>query len=161
MTMQGRGDRLKYTACVAAMILAGGPLLSACDALTALDDTPDAQRGGVCASHVTGQRVDDSQCGDWDSDGFYDGGPTGNYMTWYPVNYGGDVPAVGQRVTGGTTRVPTGTPVAKGIPVAGSSAKAGGMAAIQRGGFGVKSGTSGGTGAKSAAGAVGGKSGGS
>lgn len=153
---QGRGPHLRYAAFVGSLIAAGG-LTAACDLPP---DAPDAQYGGVCVSHVTGMRVDDDQCGDWDATGFYDGGPTGNYMVWYPITSTYDVPAVGQRLTGTPPlRVASGTPIAKGVPTAGASAKAGGMAAIQRGGFGIKSGTSGGTGGKAAAGARGGSGG--
>jgi hypothetical protein len=165
---QGRAGYLRYTTYVAALFVAGGPALSACDALAGLDSTPDATYGGVCVDQVTQERVDDNDCGDWDSEGFYSGSPGyngynhGTYMMWYPVSFGGDVPRVGQRITsGGVTKVPSGAAIAKGIPKEGATAKSGGMTAIKRGGFGIKAGTSGGTGAKAATGAVGGKSGGS
>jgi hypothetical protein len=164
MTKQGRPQTLRYTAYVAGLFLLGGPALSACDSF----DSPDAQYGGVCVDQVTQQRVDDNDCGDWDDSGVYSGGPGyhgyshGTYMMWYPVTYGGSVPSIGQRATGGTKTVPSGSAVAKGIPQAGAAANSGGMKSITRGGFGAKSGTSGGTGAKAASsGGSGGKSGGS
>lgn len=134
--MVGRGPVLGYTAVAASFWLAGCSMF----------DSPDAQYGGICVDQVTQQRVDDSRCGDWDDDGFYSG--AGTYMLWYPMTYGGDVPAVGQRATGGVTRVPAGAPIAKGVPKQGATGKAGGMTSIKRGGFGAKAGTSGGTGAK-------------
>jgi hypothetical protein len=148
---------------------AGMLVLTGCSALQSMDTTPNAQYGGICEDDRTGVRIDDKYCGDWDDDGlgYYPGGYGGysgpTRTMWYPVDYGGDVPAVGQRVTTGAVRtVPKGAPVAKGVPPAGASAKTGGMGSITRGGFGVKAGTSGGSGAESAAGAgSGGKSGGS
>ncbi|MET9260358.1 hypothetical protein [Amycolatopsis sp. NPDC004079] len=136
----GRGPVLGCTAMVA------GVLLSGCGVFGA----PDAEAGGVCVDKATGSRVEDSRCGDWDDRGWYDG--PGSYMVWYPTSYAGDVPAVGQRAVGGTRTVASGTPLAKGIPVSGASAKSGGMSGLQRGGFGKASATSGGTGAKAASG---------
>jgi hypothetical protein len=116
--------------------------------LAAIDDeeAQDAQYAGVCVDRATEQRVDDSRCGDWDGEGVFDSG--GTFMMWFPMNYGGDVPGVGQRAYGGTARVPSGAPVAKGVPATGATKAAGGMAGVQRGGFGAKAGTSGGSGAK-------------
>jgi hypothetical protein len=133
-----RGPHLRYVPLVAAMLLA----TSACDAL----DSPNAEYGGVCVDEKTQQRLPDDRCGDWDDAGDYHGG--GTYMMWFPMSYGGDVPGVGQRAYGGTRTVPGGKALAKGVPSAGATAKSGGMSTIQRGGFGVKAGTSGGTGAK-------------
>lgn len=134
----GRGPVLGYTSVVAGIVLSG------CAAFGA----PDAEYGGICVDKVTQQRLDDSRCGDWDDRGVFDG--AGSYLLWYPMSYGGDVPAVGKRAVGGVRSVPSGAPVSKGVPSSGASAKSGGMTAIQRGGFGRASGTSGGTGAKAA-----------
>lgn len=153
----------------AGWVVLGSAGLLALSGCAALDTTPDAQWGGVCEDDRTHVRIDDRYCGDWDDDGLgYWPGGYGGYSgptrsMWYPVDYGGDVPAVGQRITtGAVATVPKGAPVARGVPTAGASAKSGGMSGIKRGGFGVKAGTSGGSGAKAAAGAgSGGKSGGS
>uniref|UniRef100_UPI003F4966BB hypothetical protein n=1 Tax=Amycolatopsis sp. CA-096443 TaxID=3239919 RepID=UPI003F4966BB len=126
--------------------MAASVILSGCGAF----GSPDTEAGGVCVDKATGVRIDDARCGAWDDRGWYDGPDT--YMTWYPANYAGDVPAVGQRATGGVRRVASGTPIAKGVPASGASAKSGGMTAIQRGGFGKGAGTSGGAGAKAASG---------
>lgn len=144
---QGRGDRLKYAASIAGFAALGGIPLSACDGAWDTASAPDAQYGLVCVSHDTGNRVDDDQCpedriGD---DGFYDGGPHGSYATWYPIISTYDVPAVGGHVNNAPPlRVAKGAPIARGVPTTGSSAKAGGMQAVQRGGFGVRSGSVGG-----------------
>lgn len=164
MTLQGSEPKGRYVSFVAATLLAGTPLLSGCDAL---DSTPDAEYGGVCFDRATQNRIEDEHCGDWDDEGVYasepgyHGYPQGTSLMWYPVTYGGHVPGIGQRTTGGMTKVPAGKPLAKGVPKAGATAQSGGMASIKRGGFGVKAGTSGGIGAKAGTGAVGGKSGGS
>lgn len=145
---QGRGDRLKYAASIAGFAALGGIPLSAISACDGAWDTadaagPDARYGLVCVSHDTGNRVDDDQCpedriGD---DGFYDSGPHGSYATWYPVISTYDVPAVGAHVNNSPPlRVAKGTPIARGVPKVGASAKSGGMAGVTRGGFGVHSG---------------------
>lgn len=172
MRMQGArpgwgGGRGRYVGWAVAGTT-GMLILTGCSALNAMDTTPDAQYGGICEDDRTGMRIDDNYCGDWGDDGlgYYPGGYGGyagpTRMMWYPGDYAGDVPAVGQRATGAVRTVPKGAPIAKGMPSTGSTAKSGGMGAIKRGGFGAKAGTSGGSGAKSAAGAgSGGKSGGS
>jgi len=152
----GRGGRY------AGWVVLGSAGLLVLSGCAALDTTPDADWGGVCEDDITHVRIDDSYCGDWDSDGiFYSPGGYNGYshptrMVWYSRDYGGDVPGIGQRVTSAATKVPSGAPVAKGIPKTGATAKSGGMGAITRGGFGVRAGTSGGTGAKAAAGGSGG-----
>lgn len=138
MKRQTRIPALRYVPLVAAVLLTA----SGCDVF----EDPDAEYGGVCVDEVTQQRVDDDRCGDWDDSGHYHGG--GTYMMWFPMTYAGDVPGVGQRAYGGTRTVPAGKPVAKGIPAQGATKASGGMTSVQRGGFGVKAGTSGGTGAK-------------
>jgi hypothetical protein len=159
MTMQGArpgwgkgpGRYLGWLVITSAGVLA----LSGCDAL-ASTPAADAQWGGICEDDRTGVRIDDRYCGDdYDDDGlgYYStgyGGYTGpTRRMWYPAQYTGDVPAVGQRVTTGAVRtVPKGSSVAdKGVPATGSSAKAGGMGSVvRRGGLGV-------SGANSASGA--------
>ena len=168
MTMQGRrpgwgGGRGRYIGW-AVLGSAGVLALSGCDAMMADGGTHDAAFGGVCEDDRTGVRIDDRYCGDWDDDGLgYWAGGYGGYngptrMMWYPAQYTGDVPAVGQRVTGAVRTVPKGTEVTKGVPAQGSTAKAGGMGSVvRRGGLGI-------SGAKSGAGGSGaglGKSGGS
>ncbi|WP_027934555.1 hypothetical protein [Amycolatopsis thermoflava] len=130
----GRGPALGYVSAVAALFLTG------CDAL----DSPDAQYGAVCVDQATGNRLDDDACGDWDDTGHATA--VGTYYVWVPTSNGATViPPVGGRVPAnvGIRSVPSGAPVAKGLPKAGGT-----MSAIQRGGFGVKAGVSGGTGAK-------------
>jgi hypothetical protein len=147
----------RYASYVATVIAAIGTT-SACDAMTEAS-APDAQYGMACISHVTHNRVEDDQCpedlvGD---DGFYDGGPVGNYTVWYPVGTTYTVPAVGQPLTGTPPlRVAKGAPIARGVPKEGATAQSGGMSSIKRGGFGIKSGSVGGK-----AGAAAGKAGGS
>lgn len=172
MTMQGRrpgwGAGGRYAGWVV-LGSAGLLALSGCTAMQAMDTTPNAQWGGICEDDRTGMRIDDQYCGDWGDDGagYWPGGYGGytgpTRSMWYPVDYDGDVPAVGQRVTTGAVRtVPKGAPVARGVPSAGAPAKSGGMKGITRNGFGNKGGTVGGSGPKAAAGAgSGGKSGGS
>lgn len=128
------GRSLRYVPLVAAALLAAG-----CDVL----DPPDAQYGGVCVDQVTEQRIDDSRCGDYDDEG--NGSGSGSYFMWISTSSGHQVPPYGQKVPAsiGSRTVPAGAPVAKGLPASGGS-----MAAIQRGGFGAKSATTGGIGAK-------------
>jgi hypothetical protein len=124
--------------------------------------TPDAQYAAVCMDQRTGNRLDDDACGDWDDDGI--GHTAGTYFLWMPMSASNAyIPPVGGHFTGQTpavTKVPKGTPVAKGTPKTGGQ-----VGAVQRGGFGVKSGTAGGSKAGAAAGKAGsgsgGKSGGS
>lgn len=110
--------------------------MSGCAAL----DSPDAEYAGVCVEESTQNRLPDEACGDWDDKG--QGGGVGSYFVWVSTGSGADVPPVGRRVDqslGGRT-FPPGTPVAKGVSPQGQK--------VQRGGFGVKAGTSGGTGAR-------------
>lgn len=96
---------------------------------------------------MTELRIDDSQCGDYDEQG--NGGGSGSYFMWISTNTAHQVPAHGQKVPPsiGSRTVPAGTPIAKGLPAHG-----GPMTAIQRGGFGAKSATTGGIGAKAGSG---------
>ncbi|MEU0465051.1 hypothetical protein ABZ215_13690 [Amycolatopsis sp. NPDC006131] len=130
----GRGPALGYVSAVAALFLAG------CDGAT----PPDAQYGAVCVDQATGTRLDDDACGDWDDTG--NASTPGMFFLWVPMSNGATViPPVGSRVPAnvGIRNVPSGAPVAKGMPKTGGS-----VSSIQRGGFGVKAGTTGGTGAK-------------
>jgi hypothetical protein len=124
-------------------------------------ESPDAQYAGICVDR-NDMRVNDDRCGDYDDEGFLSSND-GMHYVWMPMSYNGGnygVPGVGSyayQFVGkdkALTKVPKGTPVAKGVPATGGKS----MSAIQRGGFGIKSGTTGGSGAK--AGAMG-KSGGS
>lgn len=159
--MQGRMGKIMFVPFVAAFAAA----IASCDALSDLDadvdDAPDAQYAGICADS-NDVRIDDSRCGDYDDEGFLSSSD-GTHYIWYPINYNNgnyQMPPVGSysyQFVGrdkALTKVPKGTPIAKGIPAKPS----GNMSSIQRGGFGIKSGTTGGSGAK--AGALG-KSGGS
>ena len=90
---------------------------------------PEPDYVGVCKNHKTGQRVDDKKCeGDQRSTG---GGMGWVFIPRGSAGSGTSYPAVGQRVTGGTTVVPAGKSVARGgIPAQGGS--------VVRGGFGGK-----------------------
>jgi hypothetical protein len=103
----------------------------------------DAQYGGVCVDEVTQQRVDDDRCGDFDDEGRSSNG--GFFFMWISTSSSHSVPAVGHKVpaTVGSRTVPSGTPLAKGVPTTG-----GPMTSIARGGFGAKAGVSGGYGSK-------------
>ena len=125
--------KLRYVPALAALLIAAG--------CSALDSTPDARYAGICVDPTTNQRVDDDRCGDFDDQGGTSGG---FFFMWIDMStYHGDVPAVGRPVprTIGSRRVPAGTPIAKGVPRQGGS-----LAGIQRGGFGVKAGSTGGSG---------------
>jgi hypothetical protein len=127
--------RLHYVPLVAAALLT----LAGCDAF----DPPNAQYGGICVDQVTEERIDDDRCGDFDDEGHASN--SGTFFMWVSTSSDHMVPARGQRVpaTIGSRTVPSGTPLAKGVPTAGGS-----MASISRGGFGVKAGTTGGYGSK-------------
>lgn len=107
-----------------------------------LISTPDAQYAAVCMDQRTGTRLDDDACGDWDDEGI--GHNAGTYFLWMPMSAtNATIPPVGGRFTNRpptVTRFPPGAPVSKGAPKTG-----GGVGAIQRGGFGIKSGTAGGS----------------
>jgi hypothetical protein len=133
--LASRGVCLHYVPLVAAALLATG----ACD----IPLQPDAQYGGVCVDEVTQQRVDDDRCGDFDDEGRSSNG--GFFFMWISTSSSHTVPAVGHKVpaTVGSRTVPSGTPLAKGVPTTG-----GPMTSIARGGFGAKAGVSGGYGSK-------------
>lgn len=155
--MQGRIGLLGYAGAAGALFLLAG-----CADWDLGDDSPDAQYAAVCMDQRTGNRLDDDACGDWDDDGI--GHTAGTYFLWMPMSASNAyIPPVGGHFTGQTpavTKVPKGAPVAKGTPKTGGQ-----VGAVQRGGFGVKSGTAGGSKAGAAAGKAGsgsgGKSGGS
>lgn len=130
---------LRYVPLVAAALLATG----GCDAL----DPPDAQYGGICVDQVTEERLDDARCGDFDDEG--NTSSSGTFFMWVSTSSSHTVPALGQKVpsTIGSRTVPSGTPLAKGLPTTGGS-----MTSISRGGFGVKAGTAGGIGSKAGSG---------
>ena len=131
--------RLRYVPLVAAALIATG----GCDAF----DPPNAQYGGICVDQVTEERIDDDRCGDFDDEGHASN--SGTFFMWISTSSDHMVPARGQKVpaTIGSRTVPSGTPVAKGVPTAGGS-----MTSISRGGFGVKAGTAGGIGSKAGGG---------
>lgn len=153
--MQGRIGALGYAGAAGALFLLAG-----CTDWDLGDDAPDAQYAAVCMDQRTGNRLDDDACGDWDDDGV--GHAAGTYFLWMPLNGGGYIPPVGGHLPANSPAVrtvPKGTPLAKGTPKTGGT-----TADIKRGGFGVKSGTAGGSkaGAAGKAGSgSGGKSGGS
>lgn len=160
--MQGRGPRLRYAASIAGLAALGGIPLSACGDMWDTADAPDAKYGMVCVSHDTGNRVEDDQCPEDKiaDDGYYDSGPHGMYAVWYPVGTTYDVPSVGGHLTTNPPlRVAKGTPIARGVPKEGATAKAGGMSGITRNGFGVKAGGAGGKVGAGAAGKAGGSGG--
>lgn len=126
-------------------LIAAALLVSGCG----LFDAPDAQYAGVCMDPTTNLRLPDERCGDYDDEG-YNGSDGGAFFLWMPMTYGGGAPAVGKpmpRDAGAVRRVPSGTPIVKGVPPAGGS-----MPSIVRGGLGVKSGTTGGVGGRSSGG---------
>ncbi|MEU4804393.1 hypothetical protein [Actinosynnema sp. NPDC023587] len=120
-------------------LVAAALLASGCGSL----DEPDATHGGICVDEVTQERVDDDRCGDFDDEGRTSAG--GFFFMWIDTGSARAVPARGQQVpaTIGSRSVPAGTPIAKGMPVSGGS-----MTSIQRGGFGVRAGTTAGIGSK-------------
>ncbi|GAA0292364.1 hypothetical protein GCM10009528_06580 [Kineococcus aurantiacus] len=82
----------------------------------------DAQEyRGVCVDESTHQRVDDDRCDD-------DGGRVGG-LGWVYFASGTRAPALGARVSGGTTTLPKGAALTRGgVPGEGAT--------ISRGGFG-------------------------
>jgi hypothetical protein len=104
-------------------------------------DTPDAQWAGIC-SNASGDRIDDDQCGEYDEQGIATSpGLPGSYFMWIDTStYSGRIPGIGERVTVGQRAVPQGAITAKGLPKTGGT-----VADVKRGGFGVKSGTVGGS----------------
>ncbi|GAA4034178.1 hypothetical protein GCM10023063_17680 [Arthrobacter methylotrophus] len=91
-------------------------------------DVIDADYAKVCQDKTTQQRIDDSKCSD-------QGRSSGHYG-WYfmPMGSAGSsnsrsLPAVGQKVSGGTESVPSGASVKSGVPAQGSTS-------VSRGGFG-------------------------
>ena len=122
--------QLRYVPLVAAALLASGACTS----------SPDALYAGVCVDEITQQRVDDSQCGDFDDEGR--SSSSGSFFMWISTTSPTHIPAHGQPVvsTIGSRTVPAGTPVAKGLPASGGS-----MSSVVRGGFGVRAGVSGGS----------------
>ena len=96
------------------------PSLSACSS----DDEVDNQ--AVCVDRTTQERVDDDRC---DPDDGANVGVGGLFFWYFLATRGGRLfPAVGQRVSGGTYAVPTGSYARGGVPRAGG--------AVPRGGFG-------------------------
>lgn len=119
-----------------------------------LDDEPEGL--AVCANDVTGQRISDDLCGDFDGDGsalYYPVGYPGgvHYMIFDSRTYRGEIPAVGRPLprVGTTGYVRTYAPsmkIGKGVPSVGAPIKEA-TSTVKRGGFGVKgvsAGTSGG-----------------
>ena len=99
------------------------PSLSGCGS-----DDDEAENQAVCVDQETQQRVDDDQC---DPDDYETrGSGVGSGFFWYflGTQAGRSYPAVGQRVSGGTYSVPSGTSVRGGVPQAGGN--------VPRGGFG-------------------------
>lgn len=131
--------KLRYVPLVASALLATGTV-AACT-------PPDAQYAGICVDPRTHQRVSDDRCGDYDNTGHAEHTTGGFFYMWFPTTYGGHIPPIGERAPAhaGTRTVPAGTPIARGVPPQGGS-----MSSITRGGFGIKAGTTGGIGAKSA-----------
>jgi hypothetical protein len=109
------------------------PSLAACGSN---DDEVDNQ--AVCVDKETQERVDDQQCNPDDYENH--GSGVGSAFLWYFIGsqVGRGFPAVGQRVSGGTYTVPSGSVARGGVPKAGGN--------VPRGGFGggTRSGTSGG-----------------
>lgn len=137
---------------VGVLAVVGGAIAAV---LLANAGSPDADMMGLC-SNAANERIDDDQCGDWDENGnALTPALPGNYFMWVDTRaYSGQVPPVGQRITIGSRNLPKDRAAAKGAPKTG-----GNVAEIQRGGFGVKSGSVGG--AKSSGGSAGGAKGGS
>ena len=151
--MQGRMGKLMFVPFVAVFAAAVAACNMPVDAST--DEPPDAQYAGICADK-NDIRVDDSRCGDYDDEGFL-ASSDGLHYVWMPMNYNNGnyaVPPTGSYAyqfigkDKAVNRVPKGTPIAKGVPSKGAPS----MSAIQRGGFGIKSGTTSGIGAKASSG---------
>lgn len=92
-------------------------------------DVIDADYAQVCQDKTNQQRVDDSKCSD-------QGRASGHYG-WYflPMGSAGStasrsLPAVGDKVSGGTESIPSGSTAKSGVPSKGSSS-------VSRGGFGT------------------------
>jgi len=142
--MQGKARRMTYVPLVGAAIMLGLP------GCAAWDDTPDATMGGWCTDSKD-IRVEDSLCGDYDDQGIASN--PGYSYNWIPLDSDLIIPPMGgytYQYVGKdkvVRRVSSGTAIAKGLPKTSSSART-----VQRGGFGIKSGTTGGIGGKAVAG---------
>lgn len=117
--MEQSGSR-RWRSRVLTLSLSG--VLAATSLAACGDGDDDAQEyRGVCVDESTRQRVDDDRCDD-------DGGRTGG-LGWVYLAGGLRAPAVGERVSGGTTSPPRGAAVTRGgVP--------GDGATVSRGGFG-------------------------
>jgi hypothetical protein len=93
-------------------------------------DVIDADYAKVCQDRKTEQRVEDSNCSNQ--------GRSGGYYGWYFYSTNGHtVPAVGSKLTGGSTTAPKSGSVKSGVSSKGGT--------VSRGGFGTSAkGSSGG-----------------
>jgi len=106
------------------------PSLSACS--IGGDDVNDQ---AICVDRNTEQRVPDDQCDPNDRANIGVGG----IFFWYflATRGGAFFPAIGQRVSGGTYSVPSGSYRRGGVPTAGGSVPRGGFGGgVRSGGFG-------------------------
>lgn len=83
----------------------------------------DDEYAQVCRDETTQQRVDDANCGDTDGTGHTG---VGSHFAWFYLGSrlagsGGSVPAVGQRLSQGTTSRPSNGTIYSGIPSDGGS----------------------------------------
>jgi hypothetical protein len=145
LIMQGKARRMTYVPLVGLAVMLGLP---GCAALT--DESPNASMGGWCTDSKD-IRVEDDKCGDYDAEGIASN--PGYSYNWIPLDSDLVYPPMGgytyqyigrDKVV---RKVTSGTAIARGLPKTSSSARV-----VQRGGFGIKSGTTSGTGGKAVAG---------
>lgn len=86
----------------------------------------DADYAQMCRDKTTEQRVEDTNCSDK--------GRSGGHYGWYFYPSGSNVPAVGSRLSGGTTSVPAGKSAQKGFTSKGGTVSRGGFGSSAKGG---------------------------
>lgn len=90
----------------------------------------DADYAKVCQDKETEERVDDDNCSE--------GGRSIGHAGWYfyPITSSQRVPAVGQRLSGGSTRLPAGATSKSGVSSDGGKVTRGGFGDSAKGGSG-------------------------
>jgi hypothetical protein len=127
------------------MVAAFAAAVAACDMPVEADTTDDvsaeqASLVGMCLDR-NDIRIEDNRCPDPDDEGF-SMTPTGEHYIWIPTNYNNGnyaIPPTGSYAyqfigkDKAMTKVPNGTPLAKGLPSKGAPK----MNGVQRGGLGI------------------------
>ncbi|GLY18033.1 hypothetical protein Kisp01_50470 [Kineosporia sp. NBRC 101677] len=126
------------------MVVASGTALFAAAVLTGCGSDPEPDHQAVCVNQTTQTRVDDDDCDD--NGGARVGG--GGVNTWLLYGSGRRYPPIGGKIAsypGGVTTLPSGHAGAYGGAEAkgGTVSKASAKTAIERGGFGKTSRSSG------------------